>query len=245
MRQLIFEVNNIRPIADKVFELILLGDTSDIIRPGQFVNIRVDGKYLRRPISVCDWDEDSLTLIFKVFGEGTEIMSRLQKGDKIDILSGLGNGFTVTDSKKALLVGGGVGVPPLFALAKKLIEQGVKPVVILGFASSKDVFYKNEFESLGLKTYVATVDGSEGTKGFVTDSIKENNLQCDYFYACGPMPMLKALCLELECPGQLSLEERMGCGFGACMGCSMITAKGSKRVCHDGPVFYKEDLLWT
>ncbi|HOA33254.1 MAG: dihydroorotate dehydrogenase electron transfer subunit [Clostridiales bacterium] len=244
MRQLLFEAENIRAIADKVYELKLTGDTTEIVRPGQFVNIRVIGKYLRRPISVCDWDSESLILIFKVFGEGTEILSRIKKGEKMDILSGLGNGFTVIETDKPLLVGGGVGVPPLYGLAKKLIENGLKPNVVLGFASAKDVFYKDEFESLGLKAYVATVDGTMGTKGFVTDAIKENNIECDYFYACGPNPMLKALCSELECSGQLSLEERMGCGFGACMGCSINTAKGIKRVCHDGPVFFKEDLLW-
>ena len=237
----VFKIKSQRLLCDNVYEMKLAGDTSEITAPGQFVNLKLPEFYLRRPISVCDCTEDGLTLIYKVVGQGTEKMSSLPDEYEIDILTGLGNGFTVKESKKCVVVGGGVGVPPLYMLCKRLIEKGVKPVAVLGFASKKDVFYEDEFKALGVEVKIATNDGSCGAKGFVTDIL--DGMDFDTLYACGPMPMLKALCkYDAEC--QLSLEERMGCGFGACMGCSIQTKDGYKRVCKDGPVFDKEVLLW-
>ena len=224
--------------------MVLLGDTSGITNCGQFVNIALEGLYLRRPISVCDYEDGVLTLIYKAVGEGTELMAKLAQGKELDILVGLGNGYDTTKSGAApLLIGGGVGVPPLYALCKKLISEGKKPIVILGFNTADEVFYKEEFESLGAKVLVATADGSVGTKGFVTDAMKEI-VSYTYFYTCGPTPMLKALFNATVTSGQFSFEERMGCGFGACMGCSCKTNFGNKRVCKDGPVFEKEEILW-
>ncbi len=244
MQKVDFTIESLKNIAQDVYELNLSGDTTDIKNPGQFVNVLIDGKYLRRPISVCDWNNGSLTLVFKIFGQGTEILSQMQKGSTLNLLTGLGNGFSVKPKDKPLLIGGGVGVPPLFALAKKLISLNQNPVAVLGFESKRDIFYKDEFESLGIETYVSTNDGSYGQKGFVTHCISINKLNFDYFYACGPVSMLMSLCSCLDTDGQISLEERMGCGFGACMGCSIMTKKGSRRVCYDGPVFNKEDMLW-
>ncbi|MDO5496656.1 MAG: dihydroorotate dehydrogenase electron transfer subunit [Alistipes sp.] len=225
--------------------MCLEGDTQWITRPGQFVNIELDGLYLRRPISICDWDENSITLIYKVVGRGTEQMSRMTQGEVLDVLTGLGNGFNPdAECQKALLVGGGVGVPPLYRLAKELLGRGRSVSVVLGFGSKAELFYEEEFRALGAEVYVSTVDGSAGVKGFVTDAIRESNISFDYFYACGPLPMLKALSQSCEQSGELSFEERMGCGFGACMGCSCKTLTGNKRICKEGPVMRKEEILW-
>ena len=221
----------------------LAGDVSDITAPGQFVNIKLDGLFLRRPISVCDSEDGILTLIYKVVGKGTEAMSKMGIGEKLDVLSGLGNGYdTSVSGDKPLLVGGGVGVPPLYKLAKKLIGEGKSVSVILGFNTKDEVFYKDEFEALGCEVRVATVDGSLGTRGFVTDAME--GIDYTYFYTCGPEPMLKALFRATATSGQLSFEERMGCGFGACMGCSCKTVTGNKRICKEGPVLVKEDIIW-
>ncbi len=244
MKQGLFTICSNELIADKVFKMILSGDTSDITATGQFVNIKLDGFYLRRPISVCDFEEGKLTLIYKVVGKGTEYMSALNKGDTLDILTGLGNGYYLGFAgDKPLLIGGGVGVPPLYALAKKLISEGKKVSVILGFNSKTDVFYEEEFKALGCTVFVTTADGSYGTKGFVTDALTDVG-EYTYFYTCGPEPMLKAVYNATKTSGQFSFEERMGCGFGACMGCSCKTKYGSMRICKDGPVLVKEGIVW-
>lgn len=244
MKQGIFKIRENCPIAKNTYKMLLEGDTSAITSPGQFVNIELKGLYLRRPISVCDYDERTLTLIYKVVGEGTELMMDMKAGDELDILTGLGNGYdTEKSGDTPLLLGGGVGVPPLYALCKKLIAEGKKPTVILGFNSSEEVFYKDEFSVLGARVLVATADGSVGVRGFVTDAMRELD-GYTYFYTCGPMPMLKAVFSATNTSGQFSFEERMGCGFGACMGCSCKTNFGNKRVCKDGPVFVKEEILW-
>lgn len=233
-----------REIAKDVFKMILEGDTTYIERPGQFINIELDGFYLRRPVSVCDSDEKTITIIYKVVGNGTEEMSTLKEGIVLDILTGLGNGFnTNCTGDTPLLIGGGVGTPPMYALCKALQKNGKKPIVVLGFNSKEDVFYEEEFKKLGVDVYVSTADGSYGTKGFVTDVMK-NIPNYTYFYACGPKPMLKAVYDFAECEGQLSFEERMGCGFGACMGCTCKTKNGNKRICKEGPVLRKEEIIW-
>ena len=229
-------------LADKVYLMVLEGDTSKITAPGQFINIKLDGFFLRRPISICDYDDNTITIIYKVVGEGTEYMSELEAGQKLDCLVGLGNGFDITKSEKPLLIGGGVGVPPMYNLAKTLIKDGQKPVVILGFNSKSEVFYDDKFKELGCATYVTTVDGSYGIKGFVTDAMQ--GIDFDYFYTCGPMPMFKAINAATAVSGQFSFEERMGCGFGACMGCTCKTKYGNKRICKDGPVLEKEEIVW-
>ena len=244
MKQGIFEIKENIKIAKDVYKMILSGDTSDITKPGQFINIKLDGFYLRRPISVCDYDDKTVTIIYKVVGKGTEAMSAMGIGEKLDILTGLGNGFDTSKcGDMPVLVGGGVGVPPMYNLCKKLIAEGKKPVAILGFNKADEVFYKEEFEALGVKTYITTVDGSVGVKGFVTDALKEVE---DYTYicTCGPEPMLKALYNACKTSGQFSFEERMGCGFGACMGCSCKTKYGNKRICKDGPILEKEEIIW-
>ena len=243
MKQTIFEITENRPLTKNVFLMRLIGDTSDITAPGQFVNLKLDGFFLRRPISVCDSSDGVLTLIYKVVGHGTEYMSKMSIGEKIDVLTGLGNGYDTSVSGDApLLVGGGVGVPPLYKLAKKLISEGKQVTVILGFNTADEVFFEKEFAKLGAKVLVATVDGSYGTRGFVTDAMK--GLSYTYFYSCGPEPMLKALYHASESDGEMSFEERMGCGFGACMGCSCKTVTGNKRICKEGPVLKKEDIIW-
>jgi dihydroorotate dehydrogenase electron transfer subunit len=242
MKDCIFTINSNELIAKSVYRMTLTGDTSDITNCGQFVNIKLDGFYLRRPISVCDVQGDVLTLIYKVVGNGTEKMSEMSEGESLQILTGLGNGYDLTKSGGApLLIGGGVGVPPMYLLAKKLISKGCKVNVILGFNTQDEVFYENEFKALGCDVTVTTVDGSFGVKGFVTDALPESY---SYFYTCGPEPMLKAVYKSANTSGQFSFEERMGCGFGACMGCSMMTSEGAKRVCRDGPVFKREVLIW-
>ncbi|MBQ9846403.1 MAG: dihydroorotate dehydrogenase electron transfer subunit [Clostridia bacterium] len=243
MKQEIFVIKSQEKIAKDVFKMVLSGNTDDITASGQFVNIKLDGFYLRRPISVCDYDKNELTLIYKTVGEGTAVMSGYENGTELDILTGLGNGYdTSLSGEKPLLLGGGVGVPPLYNLCKKLVAEGKKPTVILGFNSSDDVFYENEFKALGADVYVTTADGSYGIKGFVTDAMSD--LDYSFFYTCGPEPMLKAIYNVSKTSGQLSFEERMGCGFGACMGCSCKTKYGNKRICKDGPVLIKEEIIW-
>ena len=243
MKQEIFVIKSQEKIAKDVFKMVLSGNTDDITASGQFVNIKLDGFYLRRPISVCDYDKNELTLIYKTVGEGTDAMSKYENGTELDVLTGLGNGYdTSLSGEKPLLLGGGVGVPPLYNLCKKLVAEGKKPTVILGFNSADDVFYENEFKALGADVYVTTADGSYGIKGFVTDAMAD--LDYSFFYTCGPEPMLKAIYNVSTTSGQLSFEERMGCGFGACMGCSCKTKYGNKRICKDGPVLIKEEIIW-
>ena len=231
------------PLTPLVWKMRLSADTSAITAPGQFVNIRLPGLYLRRPISICDWDEESLTLIYKVVGKGTDAMTRIKPPHRLDLLVGLGNGYDTTKSgQKPLLLGGGVGVPPLYGLCKALLGEGKDVTVILGFNAREELFYEEEFKALGVKVFVTTVDGSYGEKGFVTDVMK--NLDYTYFYTCGPGPMFRAIEKTAVTSGQFSFEARMGCGFGACMGCSMETKSGAKRVCKDGPVFEREEILW-
>ncbi len=243
MKQSIFEIRSNNALTDTVYEMIVAGDTSDITNCGQFVNIQLDGLFLRRPISVCDYDEETLTLVYKVVGKGTEAMAKMQPGEKLDILTGLGNGYDLTLSgEKPVLLGGGVGVPPMYNLAKKLRAEGKAVQVILGFNTKNEIFYENEFKALGCEVTVTTVDGSYGVKGFVTTVLE--NMDYTYFYTCGPEPMLKAVHKASKTSGQMSFEERMGCGFGACMGCSCKTLTGYKRICKEGPVMKKEEILW-
>ena len=244
MKQGIFRITSNEKIARDIFKMTLAGDTSAITAPGQFVNIKLDGFFLRRPISVCDCVGENLTLIYKVVGRGTEQMSRMKNGDELDLLTGLGNGYnTRTSGDSPLLVGGGVGVPPMYMLCRKLISEGKNVTVVLGFNSKDDVFYENEFRALGADVHIATADGTYGTKGFVTDVIK--NLQYTFFYTCGPEPMFRAMHKIMKTPGQYSFEERMGCGFGACMGCSCKTLTGNKRICKEGPVMESEEIIWA
>lgn len=239
-----FEIQSNERIAPGVYRMTLAGDTSGITAPGQFVNVELDGFYLRRPISVCDWDARALTIIYKVVGRGTAAMSALTPGAELDLLTGLGNGYdTSVETRSPLLVGGGVGIPPLFALAKALLNRGeAKPRAILGFNTASEAFLIDEFNALGIDAVVCTADGSLGERGFVTAPLPR--IPHDYFFACGPEPMLRALCEATGAPGQLSFEERMGCGFGACMGCSCQTLTGHKRICKDGPVLRKEEIAW-
>ena len=242
MKQSIFEIVSNEALTDVVYRMVLAGDTSAITNCGQFVDLRLPEKYLRRPISVCDYDETTLTLIYKVVGSGTEIMSTLTPGTKLDVLTGLGNGYdTSLSGDHPVLVGGGVGVPPMYNLCKKLIAEGKQAQVVLGFNTGAEIFLAEEFKALGAQVYVATADGSVGTKGFVTDVIK--TLSYTYFYSCGPMPMFRAMEQVMTTSGQYSFEERMGCGFGACMGCTIQTNAGYKRVCKDGPVFAREEVF--
>lgn len=243
MRQSVFTVIENTPLTGNVYKMLLKGDTQAITNCGQFVNIKLDGLFLRRPISVCDCEGDILTLIYKVVGRGTEQMSKMTKGETLDLLTGLGNGYdTSLSGQDPILLGGGVGVPPMYMLCKKLIAEGKKVSVVLGFNKADEVFFEEEFKSLGAKVTVTTVDGSYGVKGFVTDVMKNENYS--YFYTCGPEPMLKAVYNTSKTEGQFSFEERMGCGFGACMGCSCKTITGYKRICKEGPVMKKEEILW-
>ena len=242
MKQGFFEIIENVSLTDNVKKMTLKGDVSAITNAGQFVNIKLDGLFLRRPISVCDLGKDTLTIIYKVVGKGTEKLSQMQEG-KLDILTGLGNGYDLSLSGDTpVLIGGGVGVPPMYLLAKRLISQGKKINVILGFNTKEEIFYENEFKELGANVKVTTVDGSYGIKGFVTDALKD--VDYSYFYTCGPEPMLKAVYKTSITSGQMSFEERMGCGFGACMGCSCKTLTGNKRICKEGPVMTKEEILW-
>ncbi len=243
MKQSLFEILSNENIAKDIYKMVLKGDTSAITAPGQFINIKIDGFFLRRPISVCDYNSENVTIIYKVVGNGTEVMANMKIGEKLDILSGLGNGFDTSKSGKTpVLIGGGVGVPPMYNLCKVLINEGKNVKVILGFNSADDVFYENEFKALGADVYVATADGSYGAKGFVTDVLKD--IDYSYFYTCGPIPMFKAIENIAKTSGQYSFEERMGCGFGACMGCSCKTKYKNIRICKDGPVLEREVIVW-
>jgi dihydroorotate dehydrogenase electron transfer subunit len=246
MKEEILKINSNVLIAENTYEMELLGDTGEIVRPGQFVNIKLDGFFLRRPISVCDTEDGRMTLIYKAVGEGTELMTKLAPGTRLNILTGLGNGFDLSLSgDHPVLIGGGAGIPPMYSLCKALISvlrpENIK--VVLGFNTEEEIFYLREFQDLEVDVRVATADGSYGTKGFVTDVLKD--LDYTFFYTCGPMPMFRAIEAIAKTSGQYSFEERMGCGFGACMGCSMMMADGSyKRVCKEGPVFRREEILW-
>jgi len=243
MKQSIFKIKENTPLTSNVYKMLLEGDTSDVKNCGQFVNIKLEGLFLRRPISVCDCEGNILTIIYKVVGKGTEQMSKMGAGEELDVLTGLGNGYdTSVSGDMPILLGGGVGVPPMYMLCKKLIGEGKRVSVVLGFNTAGEVFYENEFKALGADVTVTTVDGSYGTRGFVTDVMK--NSDYSYFYTCGPEPMLKAVYNTSTTEGQFSFEERMGCGFGACMGCSCKTVTGYKRICKEGPVMKKEEILW-
>ena len=243
MYQGIYKVLKNEQLTESVFRMVLEGDTSALTAPGQFVNLTVEGCYLRRPISVFDWDETTVTIIYKVVGLGTEKMSAWKVGYECDVLVGLGNGFnTAKSGDKPLLIGGGVGIPPMYGLCKRLIAEGKKPTVILGFNKADEIFCKEDFENIGAETIVTTVDGSVGVKGFVTDAMKD--VEYTYFYTCGPMPMFRAIENTAVGSGEYSFEERMGCGFGACMGCSCKTKYGNKRICKDGPVLVREEIIW-
>ena len=242
MKQSIFTILRNDVLTENVYKMVLSGDTSAITAPGQFVNIQLAGLFLRRPISVCDYDETTLTIIYKAVGKGTEAMAKMVAGQQLDVLTGLGNGYDLSLSgQNPVLLGGGVGVPPMYNLAKKLVQQNKCVSVILGFNTANEIFYEQQFKALGCNVTVTTVDGSYGTKGFVTDALPK---EYSYFYTCGPEPMLKAVHRATATSGQLSFEERMGCGFGACMGCSCKTLTGYKRICKEGPVMKREEILW-
>ena len=243
MKQGIFEIKENVALTQSVFKMVLQGDVTAITAPGQFVNIKLDGLYLRRPISVCDLSDNTLTIVYKAVGKGTEQMSRMTPGEKLDVLTGLGNGYDLSlAGDKPVLLGGGVGVPPMYLLAKELFAQGKKVSVVLGFNTKDEIFYEAEFKALGAEVTVTTADGSYGVKGFVTDALKA--MDYTYFYTCGPEPMLKAVYKTANTSGQMSFEKRMGCGFGACMGCSCKTITGYKRICKEGPVMKTEEILW-
>lgn len=243
MNNVFFTIKSNEKLTDSVYKMVFEGDTSAVTASGQFINIKIDSLYLRRPISIFDCEENELTIIYKVVGTGTEMMSKMTVGTKLDVLVGLGNGFdTSASGDRPVVIGGGVGVPPMYYLAKKLIAEGKKVTAILGFNKADEAFGKDDFEEIGCKTIVTTVDGSMGIKGFVTDALKD--VDYTYFFTCGPEPMLKALYNASETSGQFSFEERMGCGFGACMGCSCKTKYGNKRICKDGPVLVKEEIIW-
>lgn len=236
-----YEIKSNKELCPNVFEMKLEGDTSSVKNSGQFINIKLDGLYLRRPISICSYGENTMTIIYKVVGKGTTQMSQMKPGEKLDCLVGLGNGFSIGDEKSSVVIGGGVGVPPMYQLAKELLACGKKVTAVLGFNTKSEIFYEEEFKALGIDVVVTTVDGSYGTKGFVTDALKD--IEYEYYYTCGPEPMLKAI-YNYGGKGQLSFEERMGCGFGACMGCTCKTLYGNKRICLDGPVLESEEVKW-
>jgi dihydroorotate dehydrogenase electron transfer subunit len=243
MTQGMYEIVSNVQLTKTVYKMVIAGDTSAITAPGQFVNLKLNGLFLRRPISICDYDDKTITLIYKVVGEGTEQMAGMQAGEQVDVLVGLGNGYSVDKcGENALLIGGGVGVPPLYNLCKKLLAAGKAVTVVLGFNTAEEIFLEDDFKALGATVKVATADGSYGVKGFVTDAMKDVNY--DYFFTCGPMPMFKAIEATATTSGQYSFEERMGCGFGACMGCSCKTKYGNKRICKDGPVLEREEIIW-
>lgn len=243
MKQGIYKIRENREIAPSVYKMVLEGDTSACVATGQFINIKLEGLYLRRPISVYDYDGESISIIYRAVGEGTEKMSHMACGEELDVLAGLGNGYDTSKSgERPVLIGGGVGIPPLYGLCKRLISEGKRPSVILGFNSSREIFCLDEFRALTDSVYLTTADGSAGVRGFVTDVLCD--IDYTYFYTCGPMPMFKAINGVAVSSGQLSFEERMGCGFGACMGCSCKTVTGYKRICKDGPVLEREEILW-
>ena len=243
MRQDVFEIVSNRNLAPNVYEMVLRGASTEDCTPGRFVQLKLDSFYLRRPISVCDAEDGKLTLVYKTVGRGTEAMAQYESGKRIDVLTGLGNGYKLDNSgDRPLLIGGGAGVPPMYLLARGLLAQGKQPTVILGFNKAEEIFYEEQFRALGIETIIATADGSVGVKGFVTDAME--GLDYSYTYACGPEPMLKAVYNRAATSGEYSFEERMGCGFGACMGCSCETKYGNKRICKDGPVLTKEEIVW-
>lgn len=243
MRQDVFEIVTNQELAPNVYEMVLRGSSTEDCTPGRFVQLKLDSFYLRRPISVCDAEDGKLTLVYKTVGRGTEAMAQYECGKRIDVLTGLGNGYDLDKSgDRPLLIGGGAGVPPMYLLARRLMEQGKKPAVILGFNKAEEIFYAERFRALGIETIIATADGSVGVKGFVTDAME--GLDYTYTYACGPEPMLKAVYSRAATSGEYSFEERMGCGFGACMGCTCETKYGNKRICKDGPVLTKEEIVW-
>ena len=243
MRQDVFEIVSNRNLAPNVYEMVLRGSSTGDCTPGRFVQLKMDSFYLRRPISVCDAEEGKLTLVYKTVGRGTEAMAQYESGKRIDVLTGLGNGYDLDKSgDRPLLIGGGAGVPPMYLLTRRLLAQGKQPTVILGFNKAEEIFYEEQFRALGIKTIIATADGSVGVKGFVTDAME--GLDYTYTYACGPEPMLKAVYNRAATSGEYSFEERMGCGFGVCMGCTCETKYGNKRICKDGPVLTKEEIVW-
>ena len=243
MKQGLFQVTENRKIAKNTYLMVLKGDTSGITASGQFINIKLDGLFLRRPISVCDCESEAVTIIYKVVGVGTEQMAKIKAGEMLDVLTGLGNGYDLSKSgDRPLLLGGGAGVPPMYMLAKQLLKEGKKVSVVLGFNTQEEIFFVDEFKAIGCDVTVCTADGSAGVKGFVTDAMV--NIDYTYFFTCGPEPMLKAIDKVAVTSGQLSFEERMGCGFGACMGCSCKTKYGNKRICKDGPVLVREEIIW-
>ena len=243
MKQGVYTIKKNKKIARNTMEMVLAGDTSPLTAPGQFINIRLEGFFLRRPISVCDWEEGETTIIYKIVGRGTEALSRMLPGQKLDVLSGLGNGYDISKAgTRPLLIGGGAGVPPMYGLAKALLASGVVPQVILGFNTKEEVFYDSEFQALGVGLTLVTADGSAGEKGFVTDVMKQK--EYSYFFTCGPAAMFRAIESIAVTSGQYSFEERMGCGFGACMGCSCQTKYGNKRICKEGPVLEREEIIW-
>ena len=242
MKQHILKITENTALTDSVWKMTLADAALEEQKPGQFVNIRLDGRFLRRPISVCDAGDGWVTILYKTVGKGTEQMSRMRAGGTLDVLTGLGNGYDLSKAGDApLLIGGGVGVPPLYLLARRLREQGKRVTAVLGFNTGSEVFGEREFRALGCAVTVATADGSRGVRGFVTDAMPA---EYSYFYTCGPEPMLKAVYRQTKTSGQFSFEERMGCGFGACMGCTCRTVTGSKRICREGPVLEKEEILW-
>lgn len=242
MKRQLLKVDCVKEIAKEIYSMTLTGDCSEVTAPGQFINIHLDGFYLRRPISICSYETDSITILFKVVGEGTRALAKAEKGQCFDVLMPLGNGFDILKSgRKPLLAGGGIGMPPLYGLARALVQKGVTPQVVMGFNTHEDIILTEEFRALGITPVIATADGSAGVKGFVTDAMKD--LDFDYIYTCGPEPMLKAV-YDKAPAGQFSFEARMACGFGACMGCTCETKYGYKRICKDGPVLYKEEIKW-
>lgn len=242
MKRQLLKVDCVKEIAKEIYSMTLTGDCSEVTATGQFINIHLDGFYLRRPISICSYETDSITILFKVVGEGTRALAKAEKGQCFDVLMPLGNGFDILKSgRKPLLAGGGIGVPPLYGLARALVQKGVTPQVVMGFNTHEDIILTEEFRALGITPVIATADGSAGVKGFVTDAMKD--LDFDYIYTCGPEPMLKAV-YDKAPAGQFSFEARMACGFGACMGCTCETKYGYKRICKDGPVLYKEEIKW-
>lgn len=247
MKDIRFTIISNKKLADRTYEMVLGCEAGahGITAPGQFVNIKLDGFFLRRPISVCDWTDETLTILYKAVGRGTEAMSAFEAGEELDVLTALGNGYdTEKIGGRPVLVGGGAGVPPMYGLCKKLLAEGRNPLVVLGFNTEEEIFYTDEFKALGADLIIATADGSCGVKGFVTDALKGQEF--DYLCSCGPEPMLKALDSEIpaDVKGQMSFEERMGCGFGACMGCSCKTKYGTKRICKDGPVLERSEIIW-
>ena len=243
MKQGFFTITENTPLTEQILRMRLRGDVSAVTRPGQFVNIALTGRFLRRPISVCDREGDELTILYKVVGAGTSQMAAMIPGERLDLLTGLGNGFDISDAgERPLVIGGGVGVAPLYWLTKELTGANRRVTAVLGFNTAAEIYYEKEFRALGAEVILATADGSAGVRGFVTDALPENGYS--YYYTCGPEPMLRAVYRTARGDGQLSFEERMGCGFGACMGCTCQTVTGGKRICREGPILRKEEILW-